>query len=384
MVKIGIIGIGNMGSSHAKNICAGKVPRAKLTAVCDINPQKYEAIKGDLGEGVVFYDNDDAFFANADIDAVVIATPHYDHPPLAIRSFEKGWHVMVEKPAGVYTKQVHEMNAAAQKSGKVFGIMYNQRTNPLYQKVRELVRGGALGEMKRFIWIITNWYRPQSYYDSSTWRATWKGEGGGVLLNQDPHQLDLWQWITGMPTRVRAFMKFGSHRNIEVEDDVTAYAEYANGATGLFVTATHETPGTNRLEISGDNGRIVVEDGTIVFNRNVVGETQFNAEWKGGFGSPECWECKVPVKGTATEHVGILNNFMEAIETGAALIAPGIEGINGLTISNGLHLSAWTDDWVELETLDQDRFYEILQEKIKQSTFVKAENDQVLDVRGTH
>lgn len=384
MVKIGIIGIGNMGSSHAKNICAGKVPRAKLTAVCDINPQKYEAIKGDLGEGVVFYDNDDAFFANADIDAVVIATPHYDHPPLAIRSFEKGWHVMVEKPAGVYTKQVHEMNAAAQKSGKVFGIMYNQRTNPLYQKVRELVRGGALGEMKRFIWIITNWYRPQSYYDSSTWRATWKGEGGGVLLNQDPHQLDLWQWITGMPTRVRAFMKFGSHRNIEVEDDVTAYAEYANGATGLFVTATHETPGTNRLEISGDNGRIVVEDGTIVFNRNVVGETQFNAEWKGGFGSPECWDCKVPVKGTATEHVGILNNFMEAIETGAALIAPGIEGINGLTISNGLHLSAWTDDWVELETLDQDRFYEILQEKIKQSTFVKAENDQVLDVRGTH
>ncbi len=384
MVKIGIIGIGNMGSSHAKNICAGKVPRAKLTAVCDINPQKYEAIKGELGGDVVFYDNDDAFFANADIDAVVIATPHYDHPPLAIRSFEKGWHVMVEKPAGVYTKQVHEMNAAAQKSGRVFGIMYNQRTNPLYQKVRELVRGGALGEMKRFIWIITNWYRPQSYYDSSTWRATWKGEGGGVLLNQDPHQLDLWQWITGMPTRVRAFMKFGSHRNIEVEDDVTAYAEYANGATGLFVTATHETPGTNRLEISGDNGRIVVENDAIVFNRNVVGERQFNAEWKSGFGGPECWECKVPVSGEYTQHVGILNNFMDAIETGAELIAPGVEGIYGLTISNGLHLSAWTDDWVELETLDQDRFYEILQQKIKQSTFVKAENDQVLDVGGTH
>ena len=384
MVKFGIIGVGNMGSDHAKNLAAGKVQNAKLAAVCDINPQKYQAIKADIGADVAFFDNDDAFFANADIDAVLIATPHYDHPPLAIRAFERGWHVLVEKPAGVYTKQVRQMNQAAQKTDRVFGIMYNQRTNPLYQKVRQLVQGGALGEMKRFVWIITDWYRSQSYYDSSTWRATWKGEGGGVLLNQDPHQLDLWQWITGMPTRVRAFMKFGSHRNIEVEDDVTAYVEYANGATGLFVTATHETPGTNRLEISGDNGRIVVENNQISFRRNVVGETQFNAEWTGGFGGPECWDCTIPVKGETTGHVGILNNFTDAIENGAELLAPGIEGIKGLTISNGLHLSAWTDDWVDLATLDEDKFYNILQDKIRNSKFVKAENDIVLNVHGTH
>ena len=384
MVKFGIIGVGNMGRGHTEHFVTGKIKGGKLTALCDTNPQKLEAVREMVGDDVALYDNDDAFFANADVDAVLIATPHYDHPPLAVRAFEKGWHVLVEKPAGVYTKQVREMNEAAQKSGKVFGIMYNQRTNPLYQKVRQLVQGGELGEMKRFIWIITNWYRPQSYYDSSTWRATWKGEGGGVLLNQDPHQLDMWQWITGMPTRVRAFMKFGSHRNIEVEDDVTAYAEYANGATGLFVTATHEAPGTNRLEISGDRGRIVVENDTITYHRNVIGEAQFNAEWKGGFGFPECWECKIPIKGETTGHAGIVNDFISAVEKGTPLLAPGVEGINGLTISNALHLSAWTDDWVDLATLDEDKFYDMLQEKIRDSKFVKQENDVVLNVKGTH
>ena len=381
-VRIGIIGIGGMGSIHASYLIKDEITQAELTAVCDINPERLKWAKENLGDKVQVFDNAEAFFASKVMDAVMIATPHYFHSPLAIRALELGYHVMTEKPAGVYTRQVREMNDAANKSDKVFGIMYNQRTNPLYQKVRDLVSSGELGEIKRTIWIITNWYRSQSYYDSGGWRATWAGEGGGVLLNQDPHQLDLWQWMCGVPTRVRAFCAFGKYHNIEVEDDVTAYVEYENGATGLFVTSTGETPGTNRFEISANRGKLVIEDNKLTFWRLRVTERQFNAEYKGGFGEPECWKCDVPIHGNATDHKGITSNWVQAILKGTPLLAPGIEGINGLQISNAMHLSAWTDAWVNIP-VDEDLYYDTLQEKIKSSTFEKASAGKTLDVKGT-
>lgn len=384
-VRIGIIGIGNMGSSHALNILNGKVPGARLTAVCDGRPERVEWAKETLGNEVKAFASVDEFFAFRDMDAVIIATQHYDHPPMAIRAFEHGLHVLIEKPAGVYTKQVEEMNAAAAKSDKVFAIMYNQRTNPIYQKLRSLIQDGELGDIKRMVWIITSWYRPQSYYDSGGWRATWSGEGGGVLLNQDPHQLDLWQWTTGMmPTRVRAFCEFGKYHDIEVEDDVTIYAQYENGATGLFVTSTGETPGTNRFEISADRGKVVIEDGKLTFWRNRVPERQFNAEFKGGFGNPECWKIDIPVEEAGDGHVGIMINFVDAILNGTPLIAPGEEGIRGLSISNAAYLSAWTDDWVDLP-VNGEKFYEELQKRINESTYQKDNQSSVtLDVKGTH
>lgn len=382
-VRIGIIGIGNMGSAHAKYLVKGEVPGGELTAVCDINSERLKWAKESLGERVRTFDNADAFFAAKAVDAVIVAVPHYDHPPLAIKAFRNGLHVLIEKPAGVYTKQVREMNEAAAKSDRVFGIMYNQRTNPLYQKLKDVIQTGELGEIKRTNWIITNWYRPQSYYDSGGWRATWGGEGGGVLLNQDPHQLDLWQWTCGMPKRVRAFCAFGKYHNIEVEDDVTAYVEYENGATGVFVTSTGDAPGTNRFEISGDRGKIVIEDGKLVFWRLRIPERQFNREYKGGFGQPECWKCEVPIEGKETAHAGITSNWVQAILKGTPLLAPGIEGINGLQISNAMHLSAWTDDWVDIP-VNEDLFYEELQKRIKGSTFKKTAENKTLDVKGTY
>ena len=276
------------------------------------------------------------------------------------------------------------MNAAADKSDRVFSMMFNQRTNPVYQKVKELIESGELGEMKRVVWIITNWYRSQSYYNSGGWRATWSGEGGGVLLNQCPHQLDLWQWICGMPSRIRAFMRYGVGRDIEVENDVTAYAEYPNGATGLFITSTHETPGTNRLEISGDKGKIVVENDTITFWRNRVSEKEFNETYTGGFGNPECWKIEIPVHGPNPQHVGILNNFCSAVLHGTPLLAPGQEGIRGLSISNAMHLSFWTDQWVDPSNLDEDLYYELLQEKIRTSSFVKTTSETTLNTEGSY
>lgn len=381
-VRIGIIGIGGMGSHHAGYIIKGEVPGAELAAVCDINPARLAWAKENLGENVQIFDNADAMFAAKAVDAVMIATPHYGHPVLAVKAFENGLHVLVEKPAGVYTKQVRAMNEAAAKSGRVFGIMYNQRTNPLYQKLRDLLQSGELGAIKRTNWIITNWYRSQSYYNSDGWRATWAGEGGGVLLNQDPHQLDLWQWTCGMPKRVRAFCAFGKYHNTEVEDDVTAYVEYENGATGVFVTSTGDSPGTNRFEVSGDRGKIVIEDGKLTFWRLRISERQFNSEYMGGFGEPECWKCEIPVSGDNPQHPGITRNWIDAILKGTPLHAPGVEGINGLQISNAMHLSAWTDSWVDIP-VDEELFYEKLQEQIRASTFRKEIGNRVMDTKGT-
>lgn len=383
-LRYGIIGIGNMGSAHAVHLL-DKVEGAELAAVCDTAPERLEWAAKQLPETVLRFDTAEALLASGTIDAVLIATPHYDHPKLALQAFEAGLHVLIEKPAGVYTKAVREMNAKAEASGRVFGIMYNQRTNPLYQKLKELIESGELGEIRRTNWIITNWYRSQSYYDSGGWRATWAGEGGGVLLNQDPHQLDLWQWATGMmPVRVRAFCHFGKYHDIEVEDDVTAYVEYANGATGLFVTTTGEAPGTNRFEVSGDRGKIVVEDGKLVFWRLRTPEPEWNAAFKGGFGSPECWKCEIPVApGDGEQHLGILRNFTNAVLRGEKLLAPGEEGIRGLTLSNAMYLSTWEDDWVQLP-LDEERFHRLLEEKIAASNFVKKNVSRTLDVTGTH
>lgn len=382
-VRIGIIGIGTMGTAHAKYLNAHEVRGAELTAVLEVQEEKINWAKENLQKVAIFTD-EDSFLKSDQIDAVLIATPHYDHPRLAAKAFQYGKHVLCEKPAGVYTKQVREMNEAAESNDLVFSMMYNQRTNPLYQKLRNLIQTGELGEIKRINWIITNWYRSQSYYDSGGWRATWEGEGGGVLINQCPHQLDLWQWLTGMmPSRIRAFCYFGKHRNIEVEDDVTAFAEYDNGATGVFITTTGEAPGTNRLEIAGDRGKIVVEDGKLTFWRLRMPEPEFNKEYKGGFGSPECWKCDIPIEGAETGHKGITQNFVDSILTGTALVAPGVEGINGLLLSNAMQLSTWKDDWVTFP-LAEDEYYQQLQEKINTSTGKKEAKSIILNVQESH
>ena len=384
MVRVGIIGIGNMGTSHARNIFDKKVPGMQLTAVCDISEARRK-FASEAFEGIEVFDNAEAMLDSGLIDAVIVAVPHYDHPTYAIEAFKRNIHVMIEKPAGVYTKQVKEMNEAAKNSDVVYGIMYNQRTNPVYQKLRDMINRGELGHIKRITWIITDWYRPQAYHDSSTWRSTWKTEGGGALINQNPHQLDLWQWLFGMPDRIYAKASFGKYYNIEVEDDVMAFLEYDNGTTGEYITSTGEAPGTNRLEVACDMGKIVIEDNSIIFHRNVISEREHNKINKEIFKKPECWKCEIPADFSGGEqHVGILKNFTNAIEKGTELLARGEEGINGLTISNAIHLSAWTGKTVDVKNFNDEEFYSLLQDKINKSTVVKEERQVVADTSGTY
>ena len=275
ILRFGIIGCGNMGTGHLKNFASGKIKNVQVTAICDINEEKLAPAKKIIGEDVKTYTDYKVMFEEKVCDAIIIATPHYAHPTIAIDAFNADLHVISEKPIGVYAKKVYELYEVAKKSDKLFGVMFNQRTNPLFQKMRDIVQSGELGELKRLVWIITDWYRTQSYYNSGGWRATWEGEGGGVLLNQCPHQLDLWQWIFGMPTKITAHCYEGKYHDIEVEDDVTAFAEYANGATATFISTTGECPGTNRLEISGDKGKLVAEDGKLTWTKNAVPEREW-------------------------------------------------------------------------------------------------------------
>lgn len=367
-IKLGIIGIGNMGSAHAKNITQGKCHEIEITAIADIDPKRIEWAKQQgYGESVVYFDDAISMLESGLIDACLIAVPHYDHPSLAIECMKRSIHVMLEKPAGVYTKQVLEMNAEAEKHSEVvFGMMFNQRTNPVYRKLRELVHSGKYGEIRRTNWLITTWYRPQAYYNSGGWRATWSGEGGGVLLNQCPHQLDLWQWICGMPVKVDAHLHYGKWHDIEVEDDVTAYVEYENGASGVFITSTGDACGTNRFEIQMDKAKFVVENDVLTVCEYEMPEQKFSKTNTKPFGNVNSKTFKVEIDEENPAHVGVLNAWADAILHGGKLVADGREGINGLSLSNAMHLSSFLDKEIILP-LDDELYYDELKKRIATS-----------------
>ncbi len=365
-IKLGIIGIGNQGSGYAKRVVEGKCPDFVLTAVCDSNPDRLNWCKENLGLQIACFENAEQMLDSGLCDAVLVAVPHYDHPKYAIACMQRGLHVLVEKPAGVYTKQVQQMNEEAKKHDVVFAMMFNQRTNHIYRTMRQLVQSGKYGAIRRTNWLITNWYRSQAYYDSGNWRATWSGEGGGVLLNQCPHQVDLWQWICGMPKRVHAHMQFGKWHDIEVKDDVTAYVEYENGATGVFITTTGDACGTNRFEIQMDRAKIVAEGDRLQVIEFEVSEPEFTKTNTEPFGCPKRTEVQVETDGKNEQHIGVINAWGGAILRGEKLIAEGSEGINGLTLSNAMHLSAWTGSTVELP-FDEDLYYEELMKRVATS-----------------
>ncbi len=365
-VRFGIVGIGNMGGTHMRSLYEGKIKNAVLAAVCDIDPEK--RAKAEALPGVAVYEDYHEMLKSGKIDAVIAAVPHYLHTVVAEAGFAAGLPVLTENPAGVRVSDVQRMNAAAKASGKVFGIMWNQRTNPLFQKAREIVQNGTLGAPKRFVWIITNWYRTQAYYNSGSWRATWSGEGGGVLLNQSPHNLDLWQWIFGMPDEISASCCEGKWHDIEVEDDAVITGYYKNGATASFITSTGEYPGTNRLEISGSRGKMVIEKGKLHLWLLGQDEREFCYTDPNGFPSYPLAEEEYEQTEREPAHNGILQNFTNAILSGEPLLAPGYDGIKELTISNAAYLSSWTGgSRVPTAELDTEAFDKYLAEKIRTS-----------------
>ena len=382
-VRFGIVGCGNMGTGHAKNFREGKIKNGILTAVCDINPKKFKAFKERFGDSISYFESAEDMFKSGLCDCVMICTPHYSHPELSILALDCDLHCIVEKPAGVYTLQVKEMLARAEKSDKILGIMFNQRTNPAFKAMKKMIADGKIGEIKRTNWIITDWYRTQYYYDTGAWRATWAGEGGGVLYNQAPHQLDLFQWIVGMsPSKVHAFCHYGKWHDIEVEDDVTCYVEYPNGATGVFITTTADAPGTNRFEVTGTLGTLIFENNKLYYKQLLKDERVHCKECDKGFEMPEALPAvEVRLEGENLQHVGITNNIANAILGLEPVYAPAKDGLSGVQLANAMHLSSWLGESVTLP-IDDKLFYEELKKRIAISKVRTTADDDKVEAQG--
>ena len=381
-VRFGIVGCGNMGSSHAKRLIQGEIANGVLTAICDINPNKLEIVQNLTEEKLHTFTSAEEMFKSGTCDLVMICTPHYIHPDLAIMAIENNLHCLVEKPAGVYTLQVKEMLEKTKNTDKILGIMFNQRTNPAFKAMRQMIQDGKIGEVKRTNWIITDWYRTQYYYDTGSWRATWVGEGGGVLYNQAPHQLDLFQWIVGMmPSKVRAFCHFGKWHDIEVEDDVTCYCEYPNGATGVFITTTADAPGTNRFEVTGTKGTLIFENNKLYYKELEIDEREHCKTVKAGFTLPACKPTvEVELVGENTQHAGICNNVANAVLGLEPLYAPAKDGICGVMLANAMLLSTWLDKEIELP-FDDELFYEELKKRIATSKPRETADDNAITMQ---
>ena len=374
-VRLGIIGLGAEGGMYARFLAEGQVPNMRIGAICDVLPEKKEQADA---FGVPFYTDYQEMITSGDVDAVVTTVPHYLHPEMGIYALEHGVHALVEKPVGVYTKQARELiDFAATKPEVKFGVFFNQRTNPLYQDLKALLESGELGALRHTSWIITTWWRPQGYYEQSDWRATWGGEGGGVLVNQAPHQLDLWQWICGVPTSVFARCEYGFRRDIAVEDEVNALVSFDNGATGTFITCTHDVAGTDRLEILCDAGKIVVDDSKRVtitkLNQpeQVLSVNMTMAEVMQLFTGQldtSAWmstETKEYESVWGAQHCEVMRNFAAAVQGEEELLAPGGDGIHGVRLANAIHLSSWTGQQVSIEDFDEETYLAELNERIR-------------------
>ena len=386
-IRFGVIGLGNQGTYYICSIFdKDLIENGVLTAVCDNNPTKIENIKSKsvkAGE-LAYFDNYIEMLDSGLCDAILVETPHYSHPEIVMECLKRDINVICEKPAGVYTKQVREMNEAAKNSKARFGMMFNQRTDSLYRKMREIIQSGGIGELQRVSWTITTWFRTQRYYDTGSWRATWEGEGGGVLINQCPHQIDLVSWIIGeQPASVNAFCKYGQWHDIEVEDEVTAYFEYKNGATGTFVTTTGETPGSNRFEVSGTKGKLLCDNGKLIWWKGEKDTREYIYNSEQVWVIPQFEVVEVETDGKSEQHAGIIRNFANALCGLEDFFVDGVEGINGVDLMNAIELSGWKNGAKVTLPVDEEEYLAELNKHRATSRLKNVNDNQVTDTNGT-
>ncbi len=368
-VKIGVVGAGNIAKQHIENIVNMHVLSAEIVAICS-------RTKTDLCSkyDLTHFTDYKSLIDSAELDAVIIATPTMSHFEIAKYALQNNLHVMLEKPMGLSSYE-GELLIDYQTENSKFALMLNQRTDPLFIKMKEIVESGVLGEIQRTHWTMTNWFRPEIYFQVSDWRATWKGEGGGLLVNQAIHNLDVFQWICGMPSELHSFCEFGKYHDIEVEDEVTAFLRYQNGATGMFVGSTGESPGVNRFDIIGDLGSLLFDSGKLTLITNSQSTSAFNQQTNDMFGMPSSIQTQIEINKSVNQHALVMTNFVNAILDGEPLLAPAIDGLASLDIANAMLLSSWKNQSVNFP-LARREYQTYLDERIKQSSLRRKSSRQ--------
>lgn len=377
-VRLGVIGLGNIAGQHIANVREGRVPGCEVTALCSRSASDLA-----LKLGIAHFTTPEQM-VNSDLcDAVLVATPTHNHLAAGGAALQAGLHVMMEKPIGLSVAEGEQLLSLA-GSDQVFALMLNQRTDPLFTAMREAISAGTLGEITRTHWTMTNWFRPEVYFQVSDWRATWLGEGGGLLVNQCIHNLDIFQWLCGMPVSVRAFCRFGRYHDIEVEDEATAYFEYANGATGVFIGSTGEAPGINRFDVIGDKGSLCFDGQHLALTVNAPATSQYNRETRDMFGMPATTETDITPDRSGSQHSVVLTNFVAAIRDGETLIAPARDGLDSLALANAMLLSTWDGETVDLP-LDSGRYQVALEKRLAASSLrQKADIQANVDMNASY
>lgn len=350
MIRVALIGVGAMGKKYALMLSENRINNMMLSAVCARSDSNKGWIKENLKEDILFYESTEELFNHADgFDAVLIVTPHKEHPRLALEAFKHKKHVFCDKPAGITVSEAHAMNEAAEKAGTIYAMMFHNRSFPVYQELKKMLMERDLGDILRILFISSKNFRTNFYHKSSTWRSSFKGEGGGMLINQGTHSLDIWQWLFGMPEAIYAKIPFGKYNDFLVDDEATILMEYPGKVTGTFIMSTGEAFNGEKLEVVGTKGRVVIEDNQMSYWKNdvdsrIYGKTseenskdKIHTEFK-----------KIEFAAPENAYIKMFENFYNAIVSGEALIAPGEEGDKSLTLVNAAYLSAWKKEEVRL------------------------------------
>lgn len=356
-VRMAVIGTGSMGKKYAQMIAAGSVKDMVLTAVVCRSEANIEWAKEKLNQEVQIFPDADTLYAHGDLfDAVMIVTPHKLHPEMVKQGLLAGKHMFCDKPAGVSMKQCEEMARLAREKDLKFAMMFHQRMYGKYLRIKELLEQNEIGVIRRVMMENSRYYRTQYYHKSGSWRSSWTGEGGGALINQGQHILDIWQWLVGMPQSVQAVIPFGKYNDFDVDDEATILMEYPDKRTAVFILTTGEGSWTERLEIVGSKGTILLEEDKLTISRYDQDLTEYGK-------NAQC-NAREQMKETLTvedypkekePYEEMLADFADAILTDGSVAVSGLEGLHALELTNAAYLSAFTGKKISLP-MDADEY----------------------------
>ena len=362
-LRVALIGFGGMGQTYAKMIFAGMVPGMVLKGVCCRNGAGQRLLNEEFPGVAVYPDAGAMAAAEAEYDAVMIVTPHTSHIPLGLQFAALGKHLLLDKPAGVSAGDVQQLVDVCREKGLAFGMIFNNRQLPAFRAAKAVLDSGALGELHRAVWVCNSWYRSPAYHRSASWRSSWAGECGGLMLNQNPHYLDMWQWFFGLPDRVYADMQFGRYNDFLVDDAVDIQFSYDNGFHGTFVSATGEAPGVNRLEIWGSKGKLTVADGARVYlDENELSTEAFGKINTEKFAAIPHKERELPLEAPENPYGRVFENFARHILAGEELFADGTDGLKVAQLTNAIYLSGWEERRVRVP-VDTQQYEEGLRKR---------------------